>query len=202
VDAEFVTKLLNVLGELEAGPLRESAVKSFASRPAVFDPVTILAPALATVGQWDPAVVALWEHSVEFLLERSGQPPAPPKDWRQKVNLDCSCADCRVLQAFALNPLERTHRFSVRKDRRQHLHNQIDHHGLDMTHVTERKGSPQTLVCTKDRRSYERRCEQYRQDIAALQSLAGSAGKVSPEPASALERIQTACSLAREWSPN
>lgn len=41
-----------------------------------------------------------------------------------------------------------------------------------MTHVTERKGSPQTLVCTKTRRGYERRCNAYRHDVAALATLA------------------------------
>jgi uncharacterized DUF497 family protein len=62
-------------------------------------------------------------------------------------------------------------RFRVRQDRRQHLHQQIERHGLDMTHVTDRKGSPQTLVCTKTRRTYQRRCEQHRADCASMRAL-------------------------------
>jgi hypothetical protein len=42
---------------------------------------------------------------------------------------------------------------------------------LDMTHVTERCGSPQSLVCTKDRRSYERRVKEYHSEIAAMRAL-------------------------------
>jgi hypothetical protein len=148
------------------------AAEKLAGRPAVFDPVTILVPALHMWrAQAEPAFAKLWVHSAEFLLGRSASPPEAPRDWRQEVQLSCRCADCRELQAFALDPVRRTHRFRLRKDRRQHLHRMIEKHDLDMAHVTERQGSPQTLVCTKDRRSYERRCEQYRQDIAAMQEL-------------------------------
>jgi hypothetical protein len=40
-----------------------------------------------------------------------------------------------------------------------------------MTHVTERVGSPQTLVCTKDRRTFDRRMSQYQDEIAAMRTL-------------------------------
>jgi hypothetical protein len=84
------------------------------------------------------------------------------------------------------------HRFRVNKDRRQHLHRQIEGHGLDMTHVTERKGSPQTLVCTKTRHSYLRRCAEYRQDIAALTALAELIEDSTGECASHCARIAAA----------
>jgi len=48
----------------------------------------------------------------------------------------------------------------------------LNSEGQRLTHVTERKGSPQTLVCTKARRNYSRRCEEYQLDIAALTALA------------------------------
>ena len=167
----------------------------------MFDPVTILVPALGSLSAWDAAATRLWEHSAEFLLRRSGRPPEAPKDWRQDVKLSCACADCRELQKFVLDPVEQSHRFRVRKDRRQHLHQQIENHGLDMTHVTDRKGSPQTLVCTKDRRSYQRRCEQYRQDIAALARLAELAAKSCAGNPAVLKHIAAARALAMEWSP-
>jgi len=115
----------------------------------------------------------LWIHAAEFLLARSERPPEPPPDWRQQVTLACPCQDCRELGKFALDPVEQTHRFRVRQDRRQHLHEQIERHGLDMTHVTARTGSPQTLVCTKTGRTFERHCARHRQDLAWLAELAG-----------------------------
>ena len=86
-------------------------------------------------------------------------------------------------------------------ERRQHMHRIIEQHGLDMTHVTERKGSPQTLVCTKTRESYRRRCDQYRDDIAALKSLAKGAVRIPAASATMLARIEAASVRASEWTP-
>ena len=74
-------------------------------------------------------------------------------------------------------PPQRVHRFRIKKERRRHLHEMIDRHRLDMTHVTERVGSPQTLVCTKDRRTFDRRMKQYRDEIAAMRTLVKLAPK-------------------------
>jgi hypothetical protein len=42
---------------------------------------------------------------------------------------------------------------------------------LDMGHVTERTGSPQTLVCRKTRAGYGRQCRQHAEDVAAMRAL-------------------------------
>jgi len=84
---------------------------------------------------------------VEFLLKRSGRPPAAPKDWQQQVELSCSSEDCIELQTFTLDPVERTHRFRVRQDRRLHLQYQIQTHPLDMTDVTVWIGRVQGHDC-------------------------------------------------------
>ena len=134
---------------------------------------------------------------MEFLLQRSETPPEPPSNWRLDVKLSCSCPDCRELQAFALDPVERVHRFRVKKERRQHLHNTIDKHRLDMTHLTERVGSPQTLVCSKDRRTFDRRMKQYGHEIAAMRALVGLAPK-SAAAAALSARMMAAVKLAAE----
>lgn len=214
VDAAFLANLLNALGKSdtpEAAALREAAARKIAARPAVFDPVTVVVPALKLLRAAQPkggsarpdgAVADLWAQSAGFLLRRSEFPPEPPKDWRQDVTIPCRCADCCELQAFVLNPAEQVHRFRVRQDRRQHLHGMIEQHGLEMTHVTERKGSPQTLVCTKDRRGYRLRCEQYCQDIAALAALAGMAEAGDADQASRLQRIEAARARHGSWVPD
>ncbi|HNH07052.1 MAG TPA: hypothetical protein PK683_01025, partial [Leptospiraceae bacterium] len=43
------------------------------------------------------------------------------------------------------------------KDRRRHLHRQVDNYNCDMTHVTDRKTSPETLIFTKTTRAYDRK---------------------------------------------
>jgi hypothetical protein len=144
----------------------------------MFDPATLIVPALQLLRERNGDAVLndkefqrLWCHCAESLLARSEQPPESPRDWRQDVKIVCRCEDCRELQGFAFDPGTQTHRFRVRKERRQHLHQQIDRHRLDMTHVTVRTGSPQTLVCSKTRATYERQCRQYNEDLASMAAL-------------------------------
>ena len=47
----------------------------------------------------------------------------------------------------------------------------LERHGLDMTHETGRRGSPQTLVCTKTRRTYERQRTEHKIDVTAMSML-------------------------------
>jgi len=199
-NTELVRKLMEVLGKLGATTLRDLAVQCFAVRLEVFDPISVLIPALPHIHEPDAAARRLWANCAQFVLRRSEHPPEAPRDWRQEASVACSCADCRELQAFAHNPVEQVYRFRLRKDRRQHLHRIIESHGLDMTHETERKGSPQTLVCTKNRQSYLRRCEQYQKDISALETLAQQAGRFGAANET-LNRITSACERKTVWTP-
>jgi hypothetical protein len=97
--------------------------------------------------------------------------PVQPTDYRRPAKLSCNCEDCRELSAFLADPDEAAHRFRVRKDRRQHLHRIIDRHGCDLTHVTDRRGNPQTLVCTKTTASYEAACRVHERDQQFLSRL-------------------------------
>ena len=200
---QFLENLLQALRRFKTGTLCDTAAEKLAARPETFSPVTLVVPALEQIyAGWgrkvaasDSSVVHLWTRSAEFLLQRSEVPPEPPSDWRLDVQLSCSCPDCRELQDFALAPTERMHRFRVKKERRQHLHNAIDGHRLDMTHVTERVGSPQTLVCTKDRRTFERRMKQYGHEIAAMRALVRLAPR-SDVATGLSARMQAAMKLA------
>jgi hypothetical protein len=145
----------------------------------------------------EPAFSSLWQHAAGLLLARSEFPPTEPADWAQPANLECRCADCRELEAFARNPNERVHRFRVRQDRRQHLHGTIERYGLDMNHQTERIGSPQTLVCNKNRRTFDNRCKQYTDDIASLNTLAAMEAGLPPELQGTIRRVHEAVARAK-----
>jgi hypothetical protein len=96
------------------------------------------------------------------------------------------------LQSFAEDPAQKVYRFRIRKDRRQHLHRTIESYQMDMTHQTERQGSPQTLVCTKTRRSYQKRLRQYAEDIGHFKALIAVAGNLPEELRSLFERMHQA----------
>jgi len=205
VDGAMVAELLNSLAVLEAPSLREAASAAIVGNAPVFHPGRVIVPALVTLHEQrggsassDTVFERLWTHAAEFLLARSEQPPEPPPDWGQEVKLVCRCQDCRELEKFALDPVEQTRWFRVRQDRRQHLHEQIERHGLDMTHVTERKGSPQTLVCTKTLGTFERHCARHRQDLGWLTELAGL---VTSSTAVAAHRDRIAAATKRAPRP-
>jgi 2OG-Fe(II) oxygenase superfamily len=182
---QFLENLLRALPRFKGGALCGAAAEKIASRPETFSPVMMVVPAIERIGVGrrqktaavDSSVRHLWTSAAEFLLRRSEVRPEPPSDWGRNVEISCSCPDCRELEAFARDPAGRVHRFRVNKERRRHLHHTIDRYRLDMTHVTERVGSPQTLVCTKDRRSFDQRMKQYRDEITAMRRLVRLAPK-------------------------
>jgi 2OG-Fe(II) oxygenase superfamily len=182
---QLLENLLRALPHFDGGVLCSAAAEKVASRPEKFDPVTLVVPAIERIcaGRQpkialpDAAIQHLWTSAAEFLLQRSETPPLPPMDWRLDVEIKCCCADCLELETFARDAAARVHRFRMKKQRRSHLHGIIDRHRLDMTHVTERVGSPQTLVCTKDRRTFDRRMKEYRDEIAAMGRLVRMAPK-------------------------
>jgi hypothetical protein len=131
----------------------------------------------------------LRDHCITELRGLTATPIEPPADWRRHADMDCPCADCKELAQFLRDPAAKVHRFPRRKELRQHLHQQIDRHRLDLSHVTERKGSPQTLVCTKNQASYERRLAQFHLDMQFLNDLEGpTETAVSREKAPAVQR--------------
>ena len=107
------------------------------------------------------------------LRKRTAQAPQAPTDYRRDAKLSCECADCRVLGRFLANPNERVCRMPLNKDRRGHLHGIIERNRCDVTHVTERRGRPFTLVCTKTTASYERACKGYERDKRNLSRIVG-----------------------------
>ena len=203
--SQFLENLLRALQPFNGGTLCGTAAEKIASRPEIFSPVTLVVPAIGRIcvgrrqktAAVDSSVRHLWTRAAEFLLLRSEIPPEPPSDWCLNVELSCSCPDCRELQVFAFNPALRVHRFRLRKERRRHLHHMIDRHRLDMTHVTERVGSPQTLVCTKDRRTFDRRTKEYHDEIAAMRKLVRLAPKAGGAALS--KRMELAVKRAADW---
>jgi hypothetical protein len=136
------------------------------------------------------AALRLLKHCQAELRAATDQPVEPPKDWSRPVDLACECKDCHALSMFLRDPTQQAARFPMGKDRRRHLHSQIERHGCDCTHDTERRGSPQTLVCKKTQASYERRLRQYHTDQKLLAELEAIAGHGGPKAKSSARKRQ------------
>ena len=182
----IVESVFQAFYAIEELALLEQFLSHVLSTPEHYGLHTVLIPAAQQIHQHinrkssgKKAYRRRLKHCLDALQALTKTPVPVPTDWAQDITIDCTCDDCTELQHFLRDLQERVHRFRVRKDRRQHLHQQIDRHGCDADHVTDRRGSPQTLVCTKNRASYERRQQQFETDTRLLTELRVIAGSSS-----------------------
>jgi len=165
----------------------EAAAGAIAAMPQFSDPYRALPAALEEMCS-EPglagtaAFATLWRHAARSLLARSATPPRAPEHWKMACSVNCGCEHCARLRAFCADPSARVARFPLRKELRKHLHRTIDAHGLDIDHETERRGRPFTLVCTKNRRSHERRLAEYGDDVVWMRRLIGVGPGKPPAP--------------------
>ena len=141
----------------------------------------------------------LWRHAAGSLLKRSATLQKEPRHWKIAADIDCKCDLCADLRAFCKDPAAQVARFPVRTDLRAHLHRIIEYNRLDIDHETERRGSPYTLVCTKNRASYKRRLAEYSKDVSWMRRLIRSApgGPQVTDCAPDLARLQAAVAASR-----
>ncbi len=161
---ELLPPLVQALVALDEAGLLDRLVTYVLDRPKEFDLTTVQVPALLSLQPWLKRHLKTrclplehWLRAVLGELEaRAGRPPEKPTDWRRESATGCRCADCQALSRFLADPTAEVLRLPLAEQRRRHLHQVIDGHNLDTTHVTERRGRPYTLVCTKTQASYER----------------------------------------------
>ena len=180
----------------------EAAAESVATHPSVATPHRHVPAVLDLLsnekGVTDSAAFStLWRQATQALLARSATPPEAPTDWVVAADLQCSCELCEQLMAFCADPEAQVKRFPVRKELRRHLHRQIDDNQLDIDHVTERRGRPYPLVCTKNRASHKRRLKEYAEDLTWMRTLIRLAleGESANGVVSELRKLEAATSL-------
>lgn len=170
----FVAAVADTLGEAECIRFLDALDR----KSGVFTPEGLLLPCLELMAKGEVdlpegTVCRLWEQCAALYLRRSATPPSEPADWAQPVAIQGSGGNpllCQ-LEAFARDPHARERRFPAPAAQRALLHQAIERARLDMTHVTERKGRPYTLVCTKTRASHERALRRYRSDLGDMRRL-------------------------------
>ncbi|HNF12667.1 MAG TPA: hypothetical protein PK453_03290 [Leptospiraceae bacterium] len=157
---EGVCFTLVSLIRLDSENLIGKIIKHFIKYPKIYSAEKLLAPALlkmeGDVLKKSDSLQSLSRYCIEILKEKS-VPPREPSDWRQETVIQCSCRDCQALNQFIQDPDLKIFKISASKDRRRHLHRQVDNYNCDMTHVTDRKTSPETLIFTKTTRAYDRK---------------------------------------------
>ena len=173
----FVVDLLTATSRIDAG-LAARAIERLLAWPKTYGPDDVLMPAALALAKltesksW-PAAARLREASLDHLRRRIALPLEAPRDWTRANPLKCTCADCRALGAFLVAPDQQQWRLKAAQDRRTHVEQNVRSAACDLDLTTERRGSPHTLVATKNEASYRRRAEQRRQDLEHVSALGG-----------------------------
>jgi hypothetical protein len=173
----FVVDLVAATSRIDAS-LAVRAVDYALAWPQTYQPDDVLVPAAIALvklelGKTWPAAERLRVASLDHLRGRIALPLEAPRDWTRSNPFKCGCRDCRELGAFLLAPDQKLWRLKAVQDRRSHVEQAVRHAVCDLDLATERRGSPHTLVATKNQASYERRARQRRQDLENVAALAG-----------------------------
>ena len=177
VDPGVVVDLLIGLGGIDA-TLAERSVDRILAWPKTYDLDTVLVPAarrLVSAGttQGTAAIERLRAACIAHLRARIAEPLAPPTDWRRTSALPCHCQHCAELTRFLDDPERQTWVLKAVQADRSHVEDSIRHAECDLDTMTDRRGRPYSLICTKNQASYERRAKQREQDLKDLALLTG-----------------------------
>ncbi len=174
----LIESLFKTLHTLDNRELLNDFTQHLIAYPQKFERYTVLIPVLSSLQTWlikqntrCPSYVQLLDDCHLKIQAEATKEIKEPGDWLIKTELSCHCEDCTELEGFMKNPNEQVQRFRMRKDRRQHLEQQIDRQHLDIDCATDRSGSTHTLVCTKNRNSYHQALKQQAVDSELLTQL-------------------------------
>ncbi|MEM9454864.1 MAG: 2OG-Fe(II) oxygenase [Myxococcota bacterium] len=146
------------------------------SPPELADIACALAQNLDDEAQHSWGVHALLVHARSALELGLADLQRKAGDWSILVPTRCSCQDCTELHAFLRSP-DTIMEWPLAKNRRSHVHQEIDRMGLPVTHVTRRQGRPFTLVLNKTTellRLEEDLRDQHQQALASVERLLSS----------------------------
>jgi hypothetical protein len=175
-EQDAVVDLLSAVSLIDAG-LAMRTIEYLLTWPKTYDPDTVLVPAALSFTArtesvaW-PAAARLRNACLEHLGARIALELEAPRDWTRPNPLTCDCADCRDLGAFLTDPGQRQWRLKAIQHRRTHVEDSVRRAVCDADLTTEKRGSPHTLIATKNQASYERRVKQRRQDLDHVAALA------------------------------
>lgn len=141
--------------------------------------IAVHVAALSQLAEWLPkqltqpcAAVSDWIAAVSSqVAARTAIEPQFPTDFRRPATLTCKCANCKLVNTFLADPSSPAYRLRARQQIRVHVANEIRNTECDLTTTTDRKGSPQTLVCTKITASFERSLKTFQEDLKHLAML-------------------------------
>ena len=175
-DVGFVVDLMRALSRIDAD-LADGAAGHMLAWPKTYGLDAVILPAVRRLNEQTElrtpaAVQRLRAACLEHLRARAAQALDAPSDWSRAAALGCQCRHCNQLGHFLISPSQQTWTFKAAEVHRSHVQASITRDGCDVDCVTDRRGSPYSLVCAKNQASYDRRAGQRKQDLEDLAWLA------------------------------
>lgn len=103
----------------------------------------------------DPKKLKKWNYSelsnhvIKQLKQEQKTLQRDADDWSITEKLPCDCVDCSTLSIFLNAKVHKQQVWPLAESRRKHITDILAGLGVEVTHETERKGSPYRLILTK-----------------------------------------------------
>ena len=113
----------------------------------------------------------LLEHGTSRLAAVLAAPKRSVDDWTIEPPMKCACGLCETLGQFLASEDRIRLEWPLAKDKRRHVHQQIDRYDLPVSHATKREGRPFKLMLSKRKALFTReaeRREQRKRELAWL----------------------------------
>ncbi|MEJ0016430.1 MAG: 2OG-Fe(II) oxygenase [Acetobacteraceae bacterium] len=172
ITPQYLTDLLETLPEIDPA-VAADAVRHVLAWPDTYPQDRLLVPVLRKMRGREPALAPLRAACLAHLRARAAEPLAPPMDWRRASTVACRCEHCRDLARFLVDPAQKVWMLRAAAPVRAHVEQVIRNAAADVDAMTESRGRPYSLFCTKNQASYDRRAAQREQDLKDIARLEG-----------------------------
>jgi 2OG-Fe(II) oxygenase superfamily len=175
IGPDFIVDLFTALEHIDKN-LAERAADYILAWPKIYGLDPVLVPAVQKLMESPTlrraaAVQKLRMACLAHLRARVAEPLEAPRDWKRTRVLKCRCPHCTELSRFLADPERQVWEFRAVEASRSHVEDTIRAAQCDLDTMTDRRGRPYTLVCTKNQASYERQVKQRKKDLANLKKL-------------------------------
>ena len=174
-DAAFVVDLMSGLCLIDT-KLADRAAGHLLAWPKSYGVDALILPAVRLLSKGrrsrpQAAVQRLRTACLEHLRARIALELVAPGSWTRAGAPGCRCCRCIELNQFLAHPSQRLWAFKASEVDRRHVEETIRRDGCDVDCATDKRGSPYSLVCTKNQASYDRRAGQRKRDLEDLALL-------------------------------
>lgn len=151
--------------------LIDQILKSYSVHSAIIPAVKFLGMRLHSEAEEKKQLIKLNNYCIDKLKQRTEIRPETPSTWERELIHSCRCIDCTALSSFLSDAELNTYNFKASKDRRNHVEEQVRKSKCDLDFKTITSGSPHTLSCIKNKKSYENMNRVYNEDTEFLIQL-------------------------------